>query len=255
MINPRAIVHPNAKIGKGTTIGPYCTIAENVTIAENSTLHSHITIQGHTKIGKNAQIFPFTSIGLQSQDLKFKKKNITYTNIGDNVIIREHVTIHSGTNDQTSTTIGNNCTLLTQAHVGHNCIISDEVIISHDAGLAGHVFVGKNANIGAKSGIHQFCRIGDCAMIGGMALINQDVIPFCIATGNPSSIRSINQIGMKRAGFSKEEIDEARQAYQLFFLQNLTTEEALKELKRFKKKNIVEPIKNFFIHSKRGITR
>ena len=255
IIDPTAIIHPEAKIGAGTTIGAYCIIKENVTLAENCTLHSHITIQGHTKIEKNAQIFPFACIGLQSQDLKFEEGNITYTHIGENVIIREHVTIHSGTNNNTKTTIGNNCVLLTQSHIGHNCIIGDKVIVSHNTALAGHVIVGNHANIGAKSGIHQFCYIGDCAMIGAMTYLTQDVMPFCIVTGNPANIRSINQIGMKRAQFSKEEIDEARQAHQLFFLQNLTSEEALKKIDNLSQNNIIEPIKRFFTHSKRGITR
>lgn len=227
IIHPTAIISNNASIGKNSYIGPYCIIEGNSSIGENAHLHSHITISKNTTIGKNAKIYPYASIGMQSQDLKYKPENKTYAEIGDNVIIRESVTIHRGTEDNTKTSIGNNCALLTLSHIGHNCEIGNNVIISHNAGLAGHVTVDDYANVGAMSGVHQFSYIGKYSMLAALGRLSQDICPFTIAEGTPSSYnRVINKVGMQRNGFSDDEIAQMREIFKMIFKQDITIDKA-----------------------------
>ena len=254
-IHPSAVIHPNAKIGEGCVIGPYCMLGENVSLGSGSFLHSHIVIDGYTHIGKNAKIYPYSSIGLHSQDLKYKKGNKTYTKIGDNVIIRELVTIHSGTDDETGTEIGDSCVFLTLSHVGHNCSLGNNIIVSHSAGLAGHVKVGDYANIGAKAGVHQHCTIGSVVLIGAMTKVTQDILPFCTVEGNPCSMKFINKIGMERAGYSSKEVNLAMAVYRIIFMQSLRLKESKKEILKLGENRIVNEIINFLSKNTRGLVR
>lgn len=231
-IDEHAVVHKDANIGDNCVIGPFCTVGPDVTIGENTTLQSHVVVEGHTTVGKDCNIFPFVTLGIQSQDQKYVEGTITYTEIGDRNIIREFVSIHSGTEEGSKTHVGDDCALLAQSHVAHNCEVGNHVIMSHAATVAGHVTIGDYANIGGLSAIHQFCHVGRAAMIGGMCRVIQDVLPFTIAEGFPAHMRVINKVGMERAGYSAREIAEVRKAFRILFMRELRLEDAVKEVQQ-----------------------
>jgi UDP-N-acetylglucosamine acyltransferase len=226
MVHPTAIIHPKAHIGSGCEIGPYCIIGENVTLGEKCKLHSHVVIDGHTTLGKENEIFPFASIGLKTQDLKWKG-GITRTEIGDGNTFREYVTIHSATSDGEITRVGSRNTILAYCHIAHNCVVGDRIIMSNVATLAGHVTVEDSAVIGGLAAVHQFCRIGKMAMIGGCSKVVQDVPPFMMADGNPAETRTINKTGMERNGVSDEAQAALRHAYKILFREGLTVSNAI----------------------------
>ena len=226
MIHPTAIIHPRAKIGAECDIGPYCVIGEHVELGPRCRLHSHVVIDGHTRLGEENQIFPFASIGLPTQDLKWKG-GTTRTEIGDNNTFREYVTIHSATGDGEATTVGSNNHILAYSHIAHNVQVGNHVIMSNVATLAGHVVVEDHAVVGGLAAIHQFCRIGKLSMIGGCSKIVQDVPPFMIVDGNPGETRTINKVGMERNGVAEAAQVALRQAYKILFREGLTIPNAL----------------------------
>jgi len=229
MIHRSAVVHPKAKIGTGCEIGPYCVIGEHVTLGKKCKLHSHVVIDGHTNIGKENEFFPYGSIGLKTQDLKWSG-GITWTEIGDNNSIREYVSINSATGDGEATRIGSNNHLLAYTHIGHNCVIGNNVIMSN-AVLAGHVVVEDNARISVCA-IHQFCRIGKMSMIGGCSKVVQDVPPYMLADGNPAETRTINKVAMERSGMPDETQKALRAAYKTLFREGLTISNALAKIEK-----------------------
>ncbi|MFT7685224.1 MAG: UDP-N-acetylglucosamine acyltransferase [Candidatus Azotimanducaceae bacterium] len=230
-IDKLAVVHKNAEIGENCTIGPFCTIADNVKIGANTNLRSHVVIEPHTTLGEECDVFPFVTVGIQSQDNKYVNGSVTYTHVGARNVIREFVSIHSGTQVDSITSVGNDCTLLAHAHVGHNCIVGDHVVMSHSATLAGHVVVGDHANLGGLCAVHQFCHIGVASMVAGMSRVIQDVLPFTIAEGFPAHMRVINKVGMERAGYSKEDIREVRKAFRILFMREYRLDTAVKQVR------------------------
>jgi UDP-N-acetylglucosamine acyltransferase len=231
MIHPTAIIHPQAQIGSGCDIGPYCIIGEHVTLGDNCKLHSHVVIDGHTKLGQGNEIFPFASIGLKSQDLKWRG-GITRTEIGDHNTLREYVTIHSATNAGEATVFGSHNHILAYCHIAHDCRVGSHIIMSNVATLGGHVTVGDHAVIGGLVAVHQFCRIGKFAMIGGCTKLVQDVPPFMIADGNPAETRAINKIGMDRHGVSAEAQAVIKQAYRILYREKLGGTDALIKIEK-----------------------
>jgi UDP-N-acetylglucosamine acyltransferase len=229
-VHRSAIVHKKAKIGKGCEIGPYCVIGEHVALGDRCLLHPHVVIDGHTKIGKGNEIFPFASIGLKTQDLKWKG-GITRTEIGDNNTLREYVSIHSATSDGEVTRVGSNNHILAYCHIAHNCTLGDNIIMSNAATLAGHVTVEDYARISICA-IHQFCRIGRMAMVGGCSKVVQDVPPYMLADGNPAETRTINKIAMERLGVSDEAQVELRAAFKILFREGLTVSNALEKIEK-----------------------
>ncbi len=255
MIHPTAIIHPKARIGKGCNIGPYCVIGEHVELGANCTLHSHVVIDGHTKLGKGNEIFPFASIGLKTQDLKWKG-GITRTEIGDNNTFREYVTIHSATGDGEVTTVGSHNHILAYCHIAHNVTLGNHVIMSNVATLAGHVTVEDHAVVGGLAAIHQFCRIGKMAMIGGCSKVVQDVPPFMIADGNPAETRTINKVGLERNGATEESITALRQAYKILFREGLTMSNAVKLIEKdIAATPEISHLTKFVLSSERGISK
>ena len=226
MIHSSAIIHPKAQISSGCEIGPYCVIGEQVTLGENCRLHSHVVIDGHTRLGAGNEIFPFTAIGMKTQDLKYKG-GAPRLEIGDHNVFREGVTVHCATNDGEATVIGSHNLFIIQAHVAHDCILGSHIIMSGYAGLAGHCVVEDHAIFGGYVAVHQFCRIGKLSMIGGCSKIVQDVPPFMIVDGNPGETRIINKIGLERAGASEEAQKALRAAYKIIFREGLSTANAL----------------------------
>ena len=231
MIHPTAIIHPKAKIGKGCEVGPYCVIGEHVALGEKCKLHSHVVIDGHTTLGKENEIFPFASIGLKTQDLKWKG-GVTRTEIGDGNTFREYVTIHSATGDGEVTRVGLHNTILAYCHVAHNCALGSRIIMSNVATLAGHVTVEDHAVIGGLAAVHQFCRIGKMSMIGGCSKVVQDVPPFMMADGNPAETRTVNKTGMERNGVSEEAQSALRQAYKILFREGLTVSNGIAKVEK-----------------------
>jgi len=255
MVHPTAIVHPKAKIDSGCEIGPYCVIGEHVTLGSGCKLHSHVVIDGHTKLGKKNEIFPFASIGLKTQDLKWKG-GVTRTEIGDANTFREYVTIHSATGDGEVTRIGSQNHILAYCHIAHNCALGDHIVMSNVATLAGHVTVEDHAVIGGLAAVHQFCRIGKMVMIGGCSKVVQDVPPFMMADGNPAETRTINKTGMERNAIPKQSQAALRQAYKILFREGLTlsnaTSKVAKELPLLPE---VHLLIQFVRASQRGISK
>lgn len=226
MIHPTAVIHPKAQLGANCHIGPYCVIGEHVVLGEECRLHSHVVIDGHTTLGKRNEIFPFASIGLKTQDLKWKG-GTTRTKIGDNNTFREYVTIHSATSDGETTEVGSNNHILAYCHLAHNVVLGNHVIMSNVATLAGHVTVEDHVVIGGLAAVHQFCRVGKMSIIGGCSKVVQDVPPFMLADGNPAETRTINKIGLERNGVSEDAQSALRQAFKILIREGLTISNAL----------------------------
>lgn len=254
MIHPTAIIHPKAQIGTGCQIGPYCVIGEHVVVGDACKLHSHVVIDGHTRLGQENEIFPFASIGLKTQDLKWKG-GVTRTVIGDFNNIRENATIHSATGDGEVTTIGSYNNILAGSHIGHNVTLGNRVIVSM-AALAGHVIVEDFALVGGLSAVHQFCRVGRMAIIGGCSKVVQDVPPFMMADGNPAETRTINKIGMERNGVSEQAQSALKLAYKILFREGLTISNSLLKIEsELPKLPEVLHLLNFVRTSERGISK
>jgi UDP-N-acetylglucosamine acyltransferase len=254
MIHSSAIIHPKAQIGSGCEVGPYCVIGEHVKLGDNCKLHSHVVIDGHTTLGRDNQIFPFASLGLRTQDLKWKG-GVTRLEIGERNTIRECVTIHSATADGEATIIGSDNNILASSHIGHNVVMGNHVIVSM-AALAGHVIVEDYALVGGLSAVHQFCRIGRMSMIAGCSKVVQDVPPFMIVDGNPAETRTVNKIGMERNGFSEETQMALRQAYKILFREELSVPNALLKIEKdLSPLPEVQHLVQFIHASERGITK
>jgi UDP-N-acetylglucosamine acyltransferase len=254
MIHSSAVIDPKAQIGKGCEIGPYCVIGENVTLGDKCKLHSHVVIDGHTKLGQGNEIFPFASIGLKSQDLKWRG-GVTRTEIGDGNTFREYVTIHSATGDGETTRVGSRNTILAYCHIAHNCTLGDKIIMSNVATLAGHVTVEDHAVIGGLAAVHQFCRIGKFAMIGGCSKVVQDVPPFMIADGNPAETRTVNKVGMERNGVSEAAQTALKSAYKILFREGLTIPNALAKIEGESSLPEILHLIQFVRASERGISK
>ena len=255
MIHKTAIVHPKAKIGSGCEIGPYCVIGEHAVLGDKCKLHSHVVIDGHTTLGKENEIYPFASIGLKTQDLKWKN-GVTRTEIGDGNTFREYVTIHRATGDGEVTRVGSHNTILAYCHVAHNCALGSHIIMSNVATLAGHVTVEDYAVIGGLAAVHQFCRIGKMAMIGGCSKVVQDVPPFMMADGNPAETRTVNKTGMERNGISEKAQSALRQAYKTLFREGLTVSNAIAKVeKELPPSPEVRHLIEFVRASERGISK
>ena len=229
MHHPSAIIHPGAQIGADCDIGPYCVIGEHVTLGDRCRLHSHVVIDGHTRLGRENEVFPFASLGLKTQDLKWKG-GLTRTEIGDGNTFREYVTIHSATGNGEVTTVGSHNHILAYCHLAHNVTLGSHVIMSNVATLAGHVTVEDHAVIGGLAAVHQFCRIGKFAMIGGCSKVVKDVPPFMIADGNPAETRTINKVGMERHEVNEEAQAAMKQAYKILFREGLSIPNALAKI-------------------------
>lgn len=229
VIHSTAIVHPGARVGPDCEIGPYCIVGEHVEIGPRCRLHSHVVVDGHTVVGSDNQFYPFCSVGLKTQDLKWKG-GTTWTRIGDHNVFREYVSIHSATGDGEETRVGNHNNLLAYTHVAHNVILGNHVIMSNLAALAGHVTVEDYAIIGGLAAVHQFCRVGTMSIAGGLSKVNQDVPPYMMIDGNPATTRALNKVGLERRGVSVEAQAALKQAHRLMFREKLTLSNALRRI-------------------------
>ncbi len=216
LIHPSSYIAPSAKIGSNVAIGPFCCIGDNVVIEDNVTLHSHVAINCRATIGSGSVLFSFVSINVP-QDLKFSGEDSEVI-IGRNNKIREHVTIHSGTQaDIMKTVIGDNCLFMVGSHIAHDCIIGNNVILANNATLGGHVVVGDNVIIGGLSAVHQRVRIGNGAIIGGMSGVERDVVPYGNARCERAFLDGVNLVGLKRAGISNMQIMQLTEFFSMLF--------------------------------------
>jgi UDP-N-acetylglucosamine acyltransferase len=255
-IHATAIVSPRARIGRDCYIGPYAIVGDDVELGDGVRIDAHCVIEGRTKIGAQAHIFPFVSIGLPPQDLKFAGEE-TRTEIGSGTRIREFVTVHRGTTGGGGLTrIGDDCFLMAQAHVAHDCLIGNGVIMANAATLAGHVTVEDGANIGAYSGVHQFCRVGREAYIGGYSVVVKDALPFALTVGNHAKCYGLNKVGMRRRGYSRETLDALHHAFHLLLSAKLNTTQAIERMRAELSGCVeVEELITFIETAKRGVVK
>ncbi|MFN3531017.1 MAG: acyl-ACP--UDP-N-acetylglucosamine O-acyltransferase [Candidatus Brocadia sp.] len=232
-IHKSAIVHPNAVLGKEVEIGPFSVIGADVTIGDGTVIKNHVTVIGNTTIGRNNVIYPNAVLGAEPQDLKYRGERTSLV-LGDHNVVREGVTINIGTaGGGEKTVIGDNNFFMACAHIAHDCIIEDNVLLANGVLLGGHVVVERGAKLMGLVGIQPFVTIGRYAYVGGHTRIVQDVPPYVIIEGHPAKIRQVNIIGLEREGFSKEQIDEIKEAFRMLFRSSeLNKSKALEELER-----------------------
>jgi len=251
LIHPTAIVHPDAQVHPTVQVGAYAVIGEKVKIGAHSIISAHVVIDGCTEIGDRNQIFPGAAIGLEPQDLKYDG-SLSQVIIGNDNRIREYVTINRATGAGEATVIGNSNLLMAYVHVAHNCTIGNNVVITNSVALAGHVIIESYARIGGIVGIHQFTHIGKLAMVGGMSRIDRDVPPYMLIEGNPSRVRVINRIGMKRAGFSPQTLELMETAHRILYRQGFTLTEAIAKLENLTDDDHVRHLTQFLQASLSG---
>jgi UDP-N-acetylglucosamine acyltransferase len=228
-IHPTAIVAPGAALADEVVIGPYCTVGGEAVLERGVSLKSHVVLDGRTTVGEGTRIFPFASIGLEPQDLKYHGEKSSLV-IGRNNTIREYVTMNPGTTGGGMVTrVGDNCLFMVGVHIAHDCQIGNHVIMANHATLGGHVTVEDYAFLGGLSAVHQYVRIGRHAMVGGMSGVERDVIPYAQVMGERARLSGINIIGMQRRGFSREDIQGLRNAYQFLFSSDGTLTDRVNE--------------------------
>ena len=255
-LHPTAQIHPAASLGDGTAVGPFSVIGADVTLGPGCEIGPHAVIEGPTVMGARCKVFPFACIGMAPQDLKYRGERTTIE-IGDENVFREGVTVHRGTAGGGGVTrIGSGNLLMAQTHVAHDCQVGSHVIFANAATLAGHVVVEEGATIGAFSGVHQFCRVGEHAYVGGYSVITQDALPYVLTVGNRAKSFGINVVGLERKNFPPQTVQALRQAYRILFRSRLTLDEALDRLQNeFAGQIEVGRMVAFIRGSKRGVIR
>ncbi|GIW44407.1 MAG: acyl-[acyl-carrier-protein]--UDP-N-acetylglucosamine O-acyltransferase [Candidatus Binatia bacterium] len=255
-IHPLAVVERGAELDTGVEIGPFAFIGARVRIGARTRVGAHAVVTGNTSIGEDNQIFSFASVGHIPQDLKYRGED-SRLEIGHRNIIREFATVHLGTaGGGMVTRIGDENLLMNYTHIAHDCRIGNRVIVANGVQLAGHVIVEDYAVLGALSGIHQFVRVGESAIVGAGSMVSQDVPPFCNATGNRATLHGLNLVGLQRRGFSRELVQQLKRAYRIVFRSGLTVAEAAARV-RAELPGIpeVERFVHFIEHSTRGVCR
>lgn len=255
-IHPTAIISPDAEIAEDTSIGPFCIIHDKVHIKKGTRLMSHVVIEGSTEIGENCTIYPFASIGLPPQDLKYRGEE-TGLRIGNHNTIREYCAIHrASVSGDGVTSIGDKNFLMAYVHVAHDCKIGNSVIMANLATLAGHVSIEDHAVIGGLVAVHQFTRVGAYAMVGGFSGVGQDIPPYMIASGARVKLFGLNTVGLKRHGFSDATVNELKKAYKILFREKRTLKDAIKKIQEdLPYTDEIKRLIEFIQKNKRGICR
>lgn len=249
-----AFVHPEAVLGENNIVGPFCYIDKNVVIGNNNVFQNSVTVNFGARIGDNNEFMPGASISTKPQDLKFQGEETT-CQIGNNNSIRENVTISRGTASKGTTTIGNNNLLMENMHVAHDCVMGDGCIIGNSTKFAGEVTIDSHAIISATALIHQFCRIGGYVMFQGGSRTSQDIPPYIIAGKEPIRYAGVNIIGLRRRGFSNEQIEQIHEAYRLLYSKGVLAEGIEEIRKKLPLTEEIQYIISFVESSKRGIIR
>lgn len=255
MIQPLAYIHPQAKIAENVVIEPFVTIHKNVEIGEGTWIGSNVVIMDGARIGKNCRIFPGAVISGIPQDLKFAGEDTT-AEIGDNTTVRECVTINRGTKDRWKTVVGNNCLIQAYSHIAHDCFVGNNCIFSNSSTLAGHITVGDYVVLAGMVAVHQFCHIGSHAFVAGGSLVRKDVPPFVKAAREPLSYVGINSVGLRRRGFTSEQINEIQDIYRTMFVKNNNLAKALDIIEtECPPTEIRDEILDFVRNSNRGVMK
>jgi len=254
-VHPSSIIAPGAIIPDSCTVGPFCTIGAEVVLGEDCKLISHVVVDGSTRIGARNTIYPFASIGVAPQDLKYRGEP-TETIIGDDNTIRENVTISRGTAGGGGVTrLGSHCLLMTCAHIGHDSVVGNHCIMANAATLAGHVIIEDYVTLGAFCPVHQHCIVGRYAFIGGGTIVTQDVLPFSLTSSKRENRAfGINKVGLQRRGFSSERLQNLQKAFRLLLAAKLNTSQALYKLKELQGEDI-DLLVNFLERSVRGVIK
>jgi UDP-N-acetylglucosamine acyltransferase len=250
VIHPSAIVAAGARLGADVKIGPCAVIEEDVVLGDGCEIAAHAVIKRHTHMGARNRVAEHAVIGGDPQDLKFAAGTLSHLEIGDDNVFREGVTVHRGSREGSRTRIGNGCFLMAYAHVAHDCVVGNQVVMVNYAGISGEATVQDGAFLSGFVGVHQFCRIGRLAMIGGLTKLVQDALPFCITDGNPGRARGLNLTGLRRGGFSREEIAALKEAYRMLYA-HMPLEEALERMGKMGSAAVNE-LATFIADSKRG---
>ena len=262
LIHPTAVIHPGAQLHPTVRVGPYAVVGEQVRVGAGTVIGAHVVIDGRTDIGDRNEIFPGAAIGLEPQDLKYDG-SVSLVKIGHENRIREYVTINRATQANAATVVGDRNLLMAYVHVAHNCVIEDHTVIANAVSLAGHVHIESKAVVGGMTGIHQFVHIGQLAMVGGMARVDRDVPPFMLAEGNPCRVRSLNQVGLRRAGLTQhnggQTFQNLKQAFRLLYRDGISFSEALEKLDHVASADsTVDHLRRFLRHNqgegRRGLT-
>jgi UDP-N-acetylglucosamine acyltransferase len=252
-IHPTAIVHPKAELGAGVSIGPYAVIGEHVRLGEGTIVGPHAVIDGWTTVGKSCDIGVGAVLGGPPQDLKYRGQR-SFLHIGDETCIREYVTIHRSAEEDGATVIGSHDFLMANSHVAHDCRLGDYVIMVNYAGLSGYVEVEDRAFISGHNAVHQFVRIGYLAMVSGASRVVKDIPPFMIAEGNPTRVRGLNMVGLRRLAIEPAVRAELRRAFRLLYRSGLNTSQALERMgQEGLTGSEVQRLITFIARSKRGI--
>ncbi|MHB2152888.1 acyl-ACP--UDP-N-acetylglucosamine O-acyltransferase [Calditrichota bacterium GD2] len=254
-IHPTAIVDPKAQLGADVKIAPYAVVEKDVVIGDGTQIGPHAVIANGARMGKNCRVFTGAVISTEPQDLKFADEK-TFVEIGDNTTIREFATVNRATSHSYYTRVGSNCLLMAYSHIAHDCQIGNFCTIANSVNMAGHVIIGDYVGIGGLTAIHQFVHIGDHAFIGGGLRVSQDIPPFILAAGEPIRFAGLNAVGLRRRGFSREQLDLMKKAYHIVYRENLRLKDAIERIEQSLEltaevKKIVEFLKN----SERGIIR
>ncbi|NWF60153.1 MAG: acyl-ACP--UDP-N-acetylglucosamine O-acyltransferase [Fischerella sp.] len=248
LIHPTAVIHPNAELHPTVQVGAYAVIGGHVKVGPETVIGAHAVLDGPVEIGARNQIFTGAAIGLEPQDLKYAGE-LSWVKIGDDNLIREYVTINRATGTGGETRIGNSNLLMAYVHVGHNCVIEDSVVIANSVALAGHVHIESRARLSGVLGVHQFVHIGKHSMIGGMARIDRDVPPYMTVEGNPARIRTLNLIGLKRAGFSATDLQTLKKAFRILYRSDLIFKDALEQLELLGDTEHLQHLRRFLLLS------
>jgi UDP-N-acetylglucosamine acyltransferase len=256
VIHPTAIVSPEASIAENVTIGPYCRIGDRVNIGEGCRFDSHVIVEGPTTIGKNNHFFPFGTVGLQPQDLKFRGEE-TFLTIGNHNVFREYVNIHRGTKGGGGhTRIGDHNFLMAYVHIGHDSVLGNHIILANAATLAGHVTIADHATVGAFSGVHQYCRVGTHGFVGGYSVVTKDVLPYSkTVSERDTHAYGANVIGLERKGFSVEQIHNIKAAFRLLLQSKLNTTQAVEAIKAKMCSPEIQVILDFIEKADRGVIK
>jgi UDP-N-acetylglucosamine acyltransferase len=258
LVHPSATVSPGAELGAGVEIGAFTVIGDGVRIGDCTRIASHVVIEGPTELGVENRVYPFASIGQAPQDLKFKGE-ATRLVVGDRNQIREYVTLHRGTEGGGGVTrVGSDNLLMVGAHVAHDCRIGDGVIMANQATLAGHVTVADGATVGAFSAVHQFCRVGRHAFIGGGSIVVKDALPFARSQGNHAKCYGENAIGLRRKGFDDASVRRLHRAFRLLLASSLNTSQALDAIRaeaELAADPLVAHLLEFIETAQRGVTK
>lgn len=259
MIDDTALIDPQVQLAEDVVVGPYAVITGQVEIGAGSVIGSHVSIKGPTKLGKYNRIYPFASIGDDPQDKKFQGEENSHLVLGDNNVIREYVTINRGTEDGGGLTkIGDDNLFMTHSHIAHDCQIGNQNVFVNSATIGGHVIIGNQVNFSAFVAVHQYCQIGSHAFLSRAAIVTKDVLPYLMVSGGGAgaTVCGLNVEGLKRRGFTADDLQQLRRAYKIIYRQGLRVQDALEKLKILAQDcDKIKPLSQALAESTRGVLR